>query len=105
VTTAACGLAAVVSLAVLTALGHWTAGLALGAGLVIGSANSWLVRQAMAAGVAFGATGLGRLGLLSVAGMGFGALLGVQYIPLVIGGLAAAQLMLAGVAFASAVRA
>jgi hypothetical protein len=47
---------------------------------------------------------MGRLSLLSAIGLGLGALLGVQFVPLVLIGIAAAQLVLAVVSSVAAVR-
>jgi hypothetical protein len=92
---AACGLA----------FGSWRAGLAVALGLLAGATNGFLARRALGAEASFGFTSLGRLALLSAVGLGLGALLGLQFVPLVLLGIAAAQLVLAVVASVTAVRA
>jgi len=96
VTTCA-GVAAAV-LAAFAIAGRPLAGVALAAGLLIGSANGWLAQKALGMAASFRATSLGRLALLSVIGLGVGALLGFAYAPLVMIGLGAAQLLIAIVA-------
>jgi hypothetical protein len=95
---------ALLALAAGSALGHWRAGLAVGLGLLAGSANGFLARRALRAGVGFGLTSLGRLTALSVVGLGLAALLGLQLAPLVLGGVAGAQVVLAVVSAVLAVR-
>jgi hypothetical protein len=90
-----------VALAGLAAAGRPLAGVALAAGLVIGSANGWLVQKSLGMESGFRAASLGRLALLSVAGLGVGALLGLQNVPLTIVGVGLAQLLLTGLAIRS----
>jgi hypothetical protein len=103
-TATVCAGAAVLAAAGGLALGAWRPGLALALGLLAGAANGFLARGALGLDTSFRATSLGRLLALSAAGVGLGALLGVQYVPLVLIGVAAAQLVLAVVAAVAAVR-
>ena len=86
------------------ALGSWRGGLAAALGLLVGAVNGFLARKALGFEAGFGFTSLGRLGLLSAVGLGLGALLGIVYVPLVLAGIAVAQLVLAVVATITAVR-
>ena len=103
--TIACALLAMAALGALAAAERPLAGLALAAGLVIGSFNGWLAERSLTMDVAFRATSLGRLAVLSVVALGVGALLGLQNIPLVLIGVAAAQLVLVAFAVSSALEA
>jgi hypothetical protein len=89
---------------VLTLAGRPLAGLAVGAGLVIGSVNGFMARRSLSASIGFHASSLARLGVLTAAGLGAGLLMGLDYAPLVIAGIAAAQLLLAGLAVVETVR-
>lgn len=90
---------ALVALGVCALTGHLRAGLALDLGLVIGAANGPMIQRTARLGLAFGALSFGRLVLLSAVGLGLGLLLGIDVLWLVMVGLAAAQLVLAGTAF------
>lgn len=71
-------------------------GLALAAGLFIGSLNGhWAVRS-LSSEVSFRLTSMGRLGVLSAAALGVGFLLGPDVVWVAVAGVAAAQLALAG---------
>jgi hypothetical protein len=85
-------------------LGSWRAGLAVALGLLVGAANGFMARRSLGIEAGFGVTSLGRLGVLSAIGLGLGALLGLGYVPLVLVGIAAAQLVLAVVASVTMVR-
>lgn len=87
------------------ALGSWRAGVAVALGLLVGASNGFLARRSLDVQAGFGVTSVGRLALLSAAGMGLGALLGLQFVFLVLLGIAAAQVVLAVVAGVAAVRA
>jgi hypothetical protein len=76
-------------------LGHRPEGLALALGLLLGSVNGVLALRALGSGTGFVATGLGRLALLSAAGIGAAALIDLRLAPLVLVGIAIAQLILA----------
>ena len=106
VTTTLGACAAMAVLAVVAALlaGHPRAGLALAAGLLIGSANGLMANRALTAGISFRATSLGRLAILTVAGLAAGLLLGLDVAAFALAGLAAAQLVLAGAAARSLAR-
>jgi len=93
-----CGLAAAAALAALAVAGRPVAGVALAAGLLIGSLNCWLAQRSLGLDVSFRAASLGRLALLTAGGLGFGLLLGAQVAPLTIVGLGVAQLLTAGLA-------
>ncbi len=102
---ASCLAGAAVALVALTLAGRWRAGLALALGLVVGSLNGLMAKRALESGVDFRFTSIGRLSVLTAAGIGIGFVIGVATVPLVIGGIALAQLALAGVAAVHAVRA
>ncbi len=89
---------AVAALAVFPATGHPRAGVAAAVGLLIGSVNGHLALRSLTSGASFRIASLGRLSVLSVAGVGIGLLLGTDVVYLTIGGLAVAQLVLAGAA-------
>jgi hypothetical protein len=74
-------------------------------GLLVGAGNGFLARRALGAEAGFGFTSMGRIALLSAIGLALGLLLGLPYVPLVLIGIAAAQLVLAVVASVAAVRA
>jgi hypothetical protein len=71
---------------------------ALAIGLLVGSANGLLVQRSLALGVGFTAVSLVRLLVLTGLGLGIGLLIGVSQVWLVVGGIAIAQLVLAGFA-------
>jgi hypothetical protein len=104
ITASACVAGALVAVAGATPLGHWRVGAALALGLLVGATNGFLARRALGIEANFGFTAVGRLALLSAAGLGLGLLLGLQTVPLVLLGIAAAQLVLAVVAGVTAVR-
>ena len=97
-TAIACSAVALGALVMALALGHPRAGIALGAGLLVGSVNGHFAERALRSPISFRATSLARMALLSVAGLAIGLLLGmdVAWLPLI--GIAAAQLVLAVVA-------
>jgi hypothetical protein len=97
-TFAACALAAAVALAALAVAGRPRAGVALAAGLLIGSTNSWLARRSLGMELSFRVASLGRLAALTIVGLGVGLLLGVRNAPLTVVGLGVAQLLLASLA-------
>src|SRR5205807_2252477 len=70
-------------------------GLALAAGLLIGSCNGYLARGAVGAELDFRATSVGRLLLLSAAALGVAALIDFSVMPFAIAGLGLAQVALA----------
>jgi hypothetical protein len=104
-TAAACAAAAVLAVAAGLAAGHWRAGVGVALGLLVGAGNGFLARRALGAEAGFGFTSMGRIALLSAIGLALGLLLGLPYVPLVLIGIAAAQLVLAVVASVAAVRA
>ena len=87
------------------ALGSWRGGAAVALGLLVGASNGFLARRALGIEVSFRVTSLGRLMVLSSIGLALGALLGLQFVPLVLLGIGAAQLVLAVVSTVTAVRA
>ncbi len=103
-TVVTCCAGAVLAVAGGLALGSWRAGAALAIGLLVGAANGFLARRSLGADLGFGFTSLGRLALLSAAGVGLGALLGLAVVPLVLAGIAGAQLVLAAAAAVTMVR-
>src|SRR5205823_4621026 len=66
--------------------------------LLVGSANGILVQRSLALGLGFTALSLVRLLLLTGLGLGIGLLIGLSQVWLVVGGIAVAQLVLAGFA-------
>ena len=103
-TVIACAVLALAGLALSAILGHPRAGLALAAGILIGSGNGFLAERALSLGGAFRATSLLRLALLSAAGLGAGLLIGLDVAWWSLVGLAAAQVVLALVAARAVVR-
>ena len=97
-TLAASGVAAVAVTALGFATGQVKNGLALAIGLLVGSANGLLVQRSLALGVGFTAVSLVRLLVLTGLGLGIGLLIGLSQVWLVVGGIAVAQLVLAGFA-------
>jgi hypothetical protein len=105
-TVAVCTACGALALIVAAAAGVWSVGAALAIGLVLGSLNGPLAqRMVTIPAFSFGAGSLFRLVAFSAVGIGLGALLGMDRVPFVIGGLAGAQLLMAGVAAAHLVRA
>ena len=103
-TVVACTAGAVVAVVIGLASGFWRAGVAVALGLLVGSVNGFLARRALGADAGFRVTSLGRLTVLSAVGLILGALLGLPYVPLVLLGIAAAQLVLAVVSTVTMVR-
>ena len=97
-TLAASGVAAVAVMAFGFATGQVKNGLAPAIGLLVGSANGLLVQRSLALGVGFTAVSLVRLLVLTGLGLGIGLLIGLSQVWLVVGGIAVAQLVLAGFA-------
>jgi hypothetical protein len=97
-TAIACAAMALSAAVTSAALGHARPGLALAAGIVIGSANGYLARRALGSGISFRATSIARLAVLSAAGLAVGLLIGIDVAWLTLLGLAVAQLVLALVA-------
>lgn len=97
-TAIACAVMALAVTVAALALGHPRAGMALAAGLLIGSGNGYFAERALWSGLPFRATSLVRLALLSVAGFAVGLLLGLDVAWLPIMGIAAAQVILAAAA-------
>ncbi len=89
---------AALALCGLTAWGHTRAGVALAAGLVIGSFNGLWARRTVGSEIPFRAASLGRLAVLTAIGLAVGFALGTDVVWLTLVGLAVAQLILAGAA-------
>jgi len=104
-TVVVCAAGALVAAGAGLALGSWRGGVALALGLLVGSANGAMARRSLGLDASFRMTSMGRLAILSAAGLGLGVLLGLPYVPLVLIGIAVAQLALAVVSAMSAVRA
>ena len=105
-TMAVCAAGGVVALSVATAAGAWSVGAALAIGLLVGSLNGPLAQRMI--GITYFSFRTGsmlRLVAFSAVGIALGALLGLDRVPLVIVGMAAAQLLMAGVAASRLVRA
>ena len=98
ITAAVCTAGALVAMAAGLGAGHWRAGAGVALGLLVGAANGFLARRALGIEAGFGFTAMGRLAILSAIG------LGLAYVPLVLLGIAGAQLVLAVVASVTAVR-
>jgi hypothetical protein len=107
-TAAACAVTALSGLVALSLAGWWRSGLALAGGLALGPLNIPMTRHALRSGIDFRVTSLFRLGLLSGLGLlvaaAAGWALGWAQAPVVIGGLALAQLLTAGMGAMEAVR-
>ena len=103
-TIVACTAGAVLAAAVGLATGSWRGGVAVALGLLVGSVNGFLARRTLGADAGFRVTSLGRLAILSAVGLVLGALLGLPYVPLVLLGIAAAQLVLAVVSTLTMIR-
>jgi len=97
-TVAVSSVAAVSVMAFGFAAGQVKNALALAIGLLVGSANGLLVQRSLALGVGFTAVSLVRLLVLTALGLGIGLLIGLSQVWLVVGGIAIAQLVLAGFA-------
>jgi hypothetical protein len=85
--------------------GHLDAGLALAIGIGIGSTNGYLAKHTLGLNMSFWITSLGRLTMLSAAGLAVALLLDPSFAWLVLVGIAAAQMMMAGVALKQGLRA
>ena len=99
--TASC-IAAASVIALGFATGQVKNALAFAIGLLVGSANGLLVQRSLAFGMGFTALSLVRLLLLTGLGLGIGLLIGLAQVWLVVGGIAVAQLVLAGFAVGEA---
>jgi hypothetical protein len=104
-TVVVCAAGALLAAAGGLAIGSWRGGAALALGLLVGSVNGLLARRSLGLDASFRMTSMGRLAVLSVVGMGLGVLLGLPYVPLVLIGVGAAQLVLAIVSAMAVVRA
>jgi hypothetical protein len=89
---------AVIVLLALSLAGHVREGVAVAAGVMLGSINGLLAERAFGAGVSLRLSSLPRLAVMSGAAIGVGLLLGAGYAWLVILGVAAAQGVLVAVA-------
>jgi hypothetical protein len=103
-TVIACAAMALAALLLGLAFGQPRIGLALGIGLVVGSANGYLARRAISSGLGFRAASGARLAVLTVAGLGLGALLGLEVAWLTLLGIGLSQLVLAIVAAGGLIR-
>jgi hypothetical protein len=97
-TVAVSGVVAICVVAFGIATGQIRNALALAIGLLVGSANGLMVQRSLALGVGFTAVSLVRLLLLTGLGLGIGLVIGLSQVWLVVGGIAIAQLVLAGFA-------
>ena len=87
---------AALAVCALTITGHTRAGVALAAGLLLGSLNGAWAQRTLGSEISFRAASLGRLGVLSALGLATGFALGTDVVWLPLAGLALAQLVLAG---------
>jgi hypothetical protein len=95
---AASGVTAAAALVFGLATGQLKNALALATGVLVGSANGLLIQRSLALGIGFTALSLVRLLVLTGLGLGIGLLIGLPQVWLVVGGIALAQLVLAGFA-------
>ena len=103
-TAIACAAMALVALAIAFVLGHPRAGIALAAGLLVGSSNGYLARQGLSFGGAFRSTSGLRMTLLTAVAVGIGLLCGLDVAWLALLGVGLSQLVLAGVAASTLIR-
>jgi hypothetical protein len=97
-TVSICAAGAVLVLIAFIVLGSWRWGLGGAAGLLLGSVNAILIGRSVDSSMSFLQSSLLRLLLLTVAGVGIGFLLGGEAVIVVMAGIAAAELIMAGVA-------
>lgn len=99
-----CAVVAAASLAGFLVAGYPRHGVALAAGLVIGSANGIVATRALESPVGFRFTSLARLAAMTLAALAAAYVIGLEYAWLVLLGVAGAQLILAGAAARSLLR-
>jgi hypothetical protein len=104
-TVIACAAMALVAVVLAFALGHPRPGLALAAGLLLGSLNGFFARRALSAELSFRVSSGIRILVLSAAAVGAGLLIGDGVFWVSILGVGLAQLVLAAVAAYRVVRA
>ena len=92
----ACWAGAVAAGLLFAVAGAPRAGLALAAGLAIGSFSGELALRSLGSEVSFRLTSMGRLAALTAAAVGAGFLLGADVVWLAVAGVALASLALAG---------
>ncbi|MGH7902720.1 MAG: hypothetical protein ACREPA_01160 [Candidatus Dormibacteraceae bacterium] len=97
-TAAACVAGAALSLVAGGVAARPVTGEALAVGLLIGSVNGGLAARSLGTDMDFRFASMGRLACLTAAGLMVGVLLGAAYVPLVVAGIAAAQMLLAVIA-------
>jgi hypothetical protein len=95
ITVSVCMAAALLCVGAGLMIGQSGPGLALAAGLLIGSCNGYLARGALGMELDFRATSVVRLLLLTVSAVGVAALAGLWAMPFAIAGLGLAQVALA----------
>lgn len=103
-TAIACAAMALAALATAFALGHPRAGIALAAGLLVGSSNGYLAERGLSFGGAFRATSGFRMALLTIVSLGIGLVCGLDVAWLSLLGVGLSQLVLAGVAASILIR-
>ena len=99
-----CVAGALTAIAAFGATRHPLAGVALAVGLLLGATNGMAAARLIRLPIPFFATSLARIVTLTTIGIAIGLALGFTNIWLVILGLGAAQLVLAGAALAYTVR-
>lgn len=105
-TAAACAATAAIAIVVSAALGWWRIGVAIALGLTVGVLNGPLARRGLSVPLDLRISSLARMAALSGLGIGLGwLLLGVDQVPFVIGGIAVAQLFMAGAGVVEVLRA
>jgi len=104
VSVGTCLVLAFIAVVALAVGGDLRAGLALGTGFVIGSANGIAARRALDSPIGFRATSIFRLALMTIVAFGAAFLIGLDHAWLVLIGVAAAQLVLVAVAARSLLR-
>ncbi|HEX4213535.1 MAG TPA: hypothetical protein VIA06_09465 [Candidatus Dormibacteraeota bacterium] len=97
-TVSICAAGAVLVLIAFIVLGSWRWGLGGAAGLLLGSVNAVLIGRSVDSSMSFLQSSLLRLLMLTVLGVGIGFLLGGEAVIFVMAGIAAAELIMAGVA-------
>jgi hypothetical protein len=90
-----CALGAALALGAGVASGHWRAGLLVGVGLLIGSANGFLARGALRSELDFRVTSGVRILALTAAAIGLAAVFDIQLAPFAVAGVAGAQMVMA----------
>ena len=103
-TAIACAAMALAAVTVALVLGHPRSGIALAAGLLVGSSNGYLAQRGLSFAGAFRATSGFRMALLTIVGLGVGLVCGLDVAWLSLLGVGLSQLVLAAVAASTLIR-